>query len=543
MKFFTSMKFAVTALLLAVGMNVMADEITWTASEQGYANAEDVTEITFNDYLSATLDKGDNKNGPKYYNAGKALRIYGGNTLTITAAEGAKILSVAFTFASGDGTNEIKSDLGSYANGAWEGEAAAVTFTIDGTSGHRRIATISITYQVGDTPVVMVAKPVITPESGTYYEPQTVTITAEEGTEIFYTINGGETQNYEAPFVVSETSTIVAWAENEDGDASSKTTVEIKIIADLTLTGDGTVENPYTVADALAIIKAGAYTNDKVYVKGIITQVGIEKEGAMTDLPGNSFGNATYFIADAADSETSLEVYRGKDFNGNNFTNEDDIKVGDEIIIYGALTLYKETPEVAQNSQIYMLNGKTERETQPVDPITTVGDGTQENPYTVADVLALYAASQAPEGKVWTIGYIVAYVEGTKYDADKVIFDIPTGDQTEIVLADAVEETDYTKTLPVQLPAGTIREKLDISANESLFHKQALVYGSIEKYFGVAGVKNVTDAIVDGVSVDISQVNAPEVVSMGIYTVAGQKVQNVTRGGLYIIGGKKVMVK
>ena len=67
-----------------------------------------------------------------------------------------------------------------------------------------------------------VTKPVITPGSTTVFAPQEVVITAEEGAEIYYTLNGGEEQKYEAPFTVSETTTVEAYAkvgENKSGTA------------------------------------------------------------------------------------------------------------------------------------------------------------------------------------------------------------------------------------------------------------------------------------------------------------------------------------
>ncbi len=64
--------------------------------------------------------------------------------------------------------------------------------------------------------------PVITPASGNYTEDQEVTITCSTpGATIYYTVNGGETQTYTAPFIVdfddnNTEVTIVAWAEKDD---------------------------------------------------------------------------------------------------------------------------------------------------------------------------------------------------------------------------------------------------------------------------------------------------------------------------------------
>ena len=72
-----------------------------------------------------------------------------------------------------------------------------------------------------------------------------------------------------------------------------------------------------------------------------------------------SFGNATYFISDDGTTTKELEIYRGYSVGGEKFTAEDEIKVGDEVIVYGKLTLYGTTYEFTSGSSIYSLNGST----------------------------------------------------------------------------------------------------------------------------------------------------------------------------------------
>ncbi|SDE96160.1 Carbohydrate binding domain-containing protein [Bacteroidales bacterium KHT7] len=114
-------------------------------------------------------------------------------------------------------------------------------------------------------------------------------------------------------------------------------------------TGEGTLASPYNVAKALAIIKAGTYTTDEVYVSGIISQI--------DDIDTGNYGNSTYYISDDGKTPTQLEVFRGYSVNGEKFKADDEIKVGDKVVVLGKLTLYKETPEFAQGSKIVSLNG------------------------------------------------------------------------------------------------------------------------------------------------------------------------------------------
>ena len=113
-------------------------------SEQGYTNAQAVTSYTGKN-CTITFAKGsNNSNAPAYYDTGAAIRCYAGNTFTITSES--SITKVVLTFGSGDKTNDITASTGTYEGGTWTGSANEVTFTIGGTSGHRRVASIAITY-------------------------------------------------------------------------------------------------------------------------------------------------------------------------------------------------------------------------------------------------------------------------------------------------------------------------------------------------------------------------------------------------------------
>ena len=54
------------------------------------------------------------------------------------------ITQIDFTFGASDKNNEIKANVGSFTSPTWTGEADEVIFTIDGTSGHRKIASVNV---------------------------------------------------------------------------------------------------------------------------------------------------------------------------------------------------------------------------------------------------------------------------------------------------------------------------------------------------------------------------------------------------------------
>ena len=251
-----------TTLLLAMfGMAMAETEVTWTANEQGYANAEEVAEFSIDDNVVVTLDKGTNSNTPKYYTTGESVRVYGGGTLTVS---GPGITEISFTFGSTP-SNEITADCGSYNDGTWTGEADEVVFSIGGTSGHVRFASITVTYSDG-TQTVSIPKPVFSPEGGSFTEPQTVSISTTYTTvlDIYYTLDGTDptidSDKYTDPLEIEETTTVKAIAVDAEGNTSKVASETYTIISN----------EPITIAEAHA---AGA--GQTVLIEGTVVAAGV----------------------------------------------------------------------------------------------------------------------------------------------------------------------------------------------------------------------------------------------------------------------------
>ncbi|MDE7135266.1 MAG: hypothetical protein K2N91_01415 [Muribaculaceae bacterium] len=114
-------------------------------------------------------------------------------------------------------------------------------------------------------------------------------------------------------------------------------------------TGEGTLASPYDAVKALAIAKAGG-SPDKVYITGIISSI--------KEIDTGTYGNASYYISNDGTSAGELQIYRGYGLNGAKFTSNNDIKVGDKVVILGQLVLYNgSTPQVTQGSSIISING------------------------------------------------------------------------------------------------------------------------------------------------------------------------------------------
>ena len=142
--------FTLFTMMLVFATGAWAENITIDFSTKGYPNAQEITSVE-QDGITLTFDKGTNKNGPKYYNTGSAIRCYGGNTITASVS-GKNITQIVFTFDSGEGTNAITAEPGSFETNTWTGNASSVTFTIGGSTGHRRIQKMVFTVAAsGDT--------------------------------------------------------------------------------------------------------------------------------------------------------------------------------------------------------------------------------------------------------------------------------------------------------------------------------------------------------------------------------------------------------
>lgn len=112
------------------------------------------------------------------------------------------------------------------------------------------------------------------------------------------------------------------------------------------------LENPYTVAEALAIIAdLDGTTMTNVYVKGIV---------APNPTLAASYGNMDYNILDTPTSTSSLLIFRGKYFDGEKFNAENQVKEGDEVIVKGDMLNYQgNKPQLSANNVIVSLNGST----------------------------------------------------------------------------------------------------------------------------------------------------------------------------------------
>ena len=268
--------------------------------------------------------------------------------------------------------------------------------------------------------------------------------------------------------------------------------------------GSGTLNDPYNPAGAAAAVKNLTWTsNDSydttgdVYVKGKISR--IADKGTFTE--GGTYGNASFYISEDGKENGEFYCFRVLYLGNKKFeAGQTDIKVGDEVIIYGQLMNYRNnTPEtVAGKAHLYSLNGKTEDGGggDTPGPGDDTGVGSYSNPYTVSTAVAA-GSGTGVYVKAFIVGYVSGQVlaEGAHFTADGC--DV----KTNLLIAQSASETDVAKCMPVQLPNGNVRTGLNLADHPENLGKEVLLYGNIEKYFGATGIKSVTYAEIGGTSI------------------------------------------
>lgn len=393
------------AALAMVSMNALADTtITWTASEQGYGNGEKLTDVTINldNVVTATFGKGSGSSEPAYYNTGTAARLYGGNTLTIATLDESSISEIKMTYT----VNKVTDDKFAASNGeftaadgtaTWTGSETSVQFSNTNTSGHFRIATITVTYGGGtgvtktSTSVTIDATGLTNTDlaNGTAAGKLVATVAAGDNTLSDAVVAWTSDNEQVATIAEDGTVTLVAageaklkaeYAGDDNYYGSSATyTLTVENSAYQTV-GQGTLENPFTASDAIWLANNGEYVDEECYIKGIVFKVNT------TDANITSYGNIDYYISEDGQEKTpSFEVFRGYYFDGAKFTVDTKVLVGDEVVVKGMLKMYNDQAETAQGAVLVKLvrDGQEVTPVEVVNAPTISGEATFEETVTV----------------------------------------------------------------------------------------------------------------------------------------------------------------
>lgn len=228
-------------LLVICLMAIVGGVETWAQTtekvvfaDQRYGNADVVTSYKGKDFSIAFV-------GAKYYDSGSAVRIYGGNKMTISSS--IKIISkVVFTYSGSDKPSTdtgYKLSSGSYSakSNTWTADAKkqtqSVTFTNPNTKGHYKIKTIEVTFASTSS----VAAPTFSDDSKSFSDKFDLKLSAgSDAAMIMYTTDGstpsyknGVGELYETPISITHTTTVKAIAVSSKEEESDVVTKEYKL--------------------------------------------------------------------------------------------------------------------------------------------------------------------------------------------------------------------------------------------------------------------------------------------------------------------------
>ncbi len=185
---------------------------------------------------------------------------------------------------------------------------------------------------------------------------------------------------------------------------------------DGTPTGTGTAADPFNSVAAIQYcqsLEAGAESDKEVYIKGKVQSIKEEFS--------SNYGNASFYIADDETSET-FYVYRTLYLGNQKWTSSDEqIKVGDEVVICGKVMNYSgNTPETVTNkSYLFSLNGKTAGGDTPAAG-DAKGTGTEADPFNsvaAQNLATSLEADKATEQEYYIKGKIQKFASNGEFSS------------------------------------------------------------------------------------------------------------------------------
>ena len=272
------------------------------------------------------------------------------------------------------------------------------------------------------------------------------------------------------------TATITASFAGNDDYTEASATYELTVIDSY---AKGQLNNPYTVAEAIAAYDAAGADIEGVYVTGIVCT-------ASSQLYSSKY--LSYYISDDGTTNSSqLEAYNGLGLNGANFTSVGDVKVGDVVVIYGTLTYYASGSkyEMAANNHLVSLEREQQDPTIVLNSTETVAYGST---FTIDDTMI-----EGGDITVTSGNEAVATVEGlviTPVAVGTVTITVETAENATYKAGSETFELTVTApvggtTAPTGSAGGTIFEETFADCAEA---------GGNDNDFATAGTTEITTA-------------------------------------------------
>ena len=225
-----------------------------------------------------------------------------------------------------------------------------------------------------------------------------------------------------------------------------------------------------TVKEALAIcaeLQSGKSSSSSYYIKGLVQSASTHSGKTYAD-------GADLYLVDKVTDQPKFLAYLVKNVGNKAFTSDEQIvdMRGNWVVVSAKLYNYYGTPETSSGGYIY---SKTNH------PVVTEGDGTLENPYTMADMLKIKDNGFTSE--IYVKGVIVGAVNQTAtsstVSSDKLEFTAPTTLKTNILIAENADVQEQASVIVVKLAANTeLRNQVNLKENPDNLHQEVIVKGT-----------------------------------------------------------------
>ncbi len=272
---------------------------------------------------------------------------------------------------------------------------------------------------------------------------------------------------------------------------------------------EGTYSSPYTIGEALTLGRGKS-----VWVEGYI--VGCCETTTMKS--GNNYKPAAMTKSNILLADTFLT---GKEYDylyclaiklPNNSTERDDLNLYDnldnyhrKVRIHGDITLYLKGIGMENIYSYALANHETEDETEDEDieelPNGDEGWDEPETPYdpdaTNQDTLSIAEGIRLQgKGQFYIKGYIVGFYNGSRMVFNPSGSQITSSANSNVLLADNVGETDWSKVIIVELPSNTaLKEKVNLCENSDNLYHLLTVKGMLREYKEDTGYHGCEDTL------------------------------------------------
>ena len=512
------------------------------------------------------------------------LRVYKNATMTIAAPAGGIITSIEFT---GGTVNSFSADSGVLDGKIWAGNASKVVFTWSSSASTQKINTITVAYSI-DESIVVIAQPSLTPATS-FVGSTTVEITNnEEGTTLYYSTNGEDYEPYTGALTISETTTVYAYAQDAQENKSAVaeatyTKIEVLSIAEAKAAYDaaGTdVDVAVDLTGAVVTVNNGQY----LFIENETTGINIYNSGAeyaegTKFTAGYILGTSTTYrnmhqlsnvefcgvetttvtveplevaIADIAGN---YEEYEGRfvkftgvsiDADKNMTQGDDEYKAYDRFALgFGAIANCDVTGVVAiynTGEQLYIKDitytlavSDAEYATLFLDFAAAIPAGVEA--YTVTEVNDGYVTLTQVEGVLPASTGVIVKADEANYTF-AYSTETPATVEGNLLVGTTVDEEIAEEAYVLGNVDGVGLYKADMAGGVWLNNANKAY---LPMPAGAEGIKSFSFRFGEGTTA-IGNVEVENEVK-AIYDLTGRRVEEIAAPGIYIVNGKKVLVK